>query len=388
MSEPSTRLSDQPQPPLSLLPFGVGAIIFVLLFTLGGRLGGELGSFMSASLTAVPFAILAILAYMGGERPNWAWLATGAWLVLMVGGTSVSALVLSFGALAHGPLNDPTHPPRLDTNGWLSLGLILLGILISAFIGVLLLLPAVRRMIARRLPIDAESFVHAIALVSIVSLGLICTMPLVVLGAPPLLAMVDQITKATVGRDQAGMLRDQLYGLIWTIPATIFAVGFGLRRNLREALGRLGLVRPSVRQVVIAVAIALLLAGDVQFLGVGISWLWQSLGWPVTDTAAFDQLLSFAINPIGAVVIGVVAGLGEELAVRGVLQPRLGLLLSNLFFVSLHALQYSWDALLVVFVVGVVCGIVRKYSNTTTAAIVHGTYNFTLIMLATAGIGQ
>jgi membrane protease YdiL (CAAX protease family) len=63
-------------------------------------------------------------------------------------------------------------------------------------------------------------------------------------------------------------------------------------------------------------------------------------------------------------------------------------LLSNLFFVSLHALQYSWDALLVVFVVGVVCGIVRNRSNTTTAAIVHGSYNFTLIMLAAAGIGK
>jgi membrane protease YdiL (CAAX protease family) len=209
-----------------------------------------------------------------------------------------------------------------------------------------------------------------------------------VLGAPPLLAMVDQIAEATLARDQAGMLRDQLYGLVWTVPATIFAVGFGLKRNLREALARLGLVRPSVRQVITAVAIALFLAGDVQLLGVGIAWLWKALGWPETDTAAFGQLLSFAINPLGAVVIGVVAGLGEELAVRGVLQPRLGLILSNLFFVSLHALQYSWDALLVVFAVGIVCGVVRNRSNTTTAAIVHGTYNFTLIMLAAAGIGQ
>ncbi|MCX7861282.1 MAG: hypothetical protein N2385_14415 [Chloroflexus sp.] len=40
-------------------------------------------------------------------------------------------------------------------------------------------------------------------------------------------------------------------------------------------------------------------------------------------------------------VIGVTAGLGEELGVRGVLQPRLGIWLSNLFFTSLHAFQYN-----------------------------------------------
>jgi membrane protease YdiL (CAAX protease family) len=55
--------------------------------------------------------------------------------------------------------------------------------------------------------------------------------------------------------------------------------------------------------------------------------------------------------------------------------------------VSLHAFQYGWDALLIVFVVGVVCGIVRQRSNTSTAAIVHGVYNFTLIMLASLGLG-
>lgn len=92
--------------------------------------------------------------------------------------------------------------------------------------------------------------------------------------------------------------------------------------------------------------------------------------------------MAFAISPIGALVIGVTAGLGEELGVRGVLQPRLGIWLSNLFFTSLHAFQYHWDALLVVFVIGMACGLVRKHTNTTTAAIVHGVYNFVMVMLA------
>lgn len=387
MSDQSSLLNEGSRRPASLLPFGAGAILFALLLAAGNLIGGEIGSFVGASLNAVPFAVLAILAYMGGDRPNWAWIATGLWLTLLVGAISLTTLSLSFAAVAPDLLNNPEAAAGLAREDWLQVALIVLGTLVSLLAGALLLIPPLRRALARRIPLDPGSFVHATALVAVVSIGLICTVPLVVLGAPPLLALVDQLTAATLGRDQAGMLRDQVYGLVWVIPTAILAVGFGIRRTLREALLRLGLVRPTLRQVGAAVAVALLLAGAVQLLGGAIQWLWAALGWPVTDTDAFDQLLAFAINPVGAVVIGVVAGLGEELAVRGVLQPRLGLILSNLFFMSLHALQYNWDALLIVFAVGVVCGIVRNRSNTSTAAIVHGVYNFTLIMLAAAGIG-
>jgi membrane protease YdiL (CAAX protease family) len=113
----------------------------------------------------------------------------------------------------------------------------------------------------------------------------------------------------------------------------------------------------------------------------GINWIWQTLGWQTTDTAAFDRLLSNLITPVGAVVIGVTAGLGEELQVRGLLQPRLGLLASNLVFTGLHAFQYGVDALLSVFIVGTILGVVRARSNTSTSAIVHGTYDFFLVMV-------
>jgi membrane protease YdiL (CAAX protease family) len=381
MSEPDTLISEPRPRPVNLLPFGIGAIVFTLLFSLGSTVGGELGSFMTASTNAMPFAVLAVLAYMGGRRPNWAWVATGLWLTLMIGLTSLTALGLSIATLSDGALLAPESPPQFVPGALLSISLLVLGILVSIGLGALLLIPAVRQALARVLPFDPASFVHATALITVVVIGLICAMPLLVLGAPPLLALVDVLV-SEAGDDGAGQLRATIYGLIWTIPATILAVGFGIQRDLREALTRLGLVRPSLRQVAAGVVVALLLVGAVQLLGLGLDWLWGLMGWPATDTEAFAELLAYAINPIGAVVIGVSAGLGEELAVRGVLQPRMGLLLSNLFFVSLHALQYSWDALLVVFVVGLVCGVVRNYSNTSTAAIVHGVYNFTLIMLA------
>jgi len=91
------------------------------------------------------------------------------------------------------------------------------------------------------------------------------------------------------------------------------------------------------------------------------------------------------LSPPGAIVIGVTAGLGEELAVRGVLQPRLGILLSNVFFTSLHALQYNWDGLLSVFLLGLVLGVIRQRTNTTTSAITHGTYDAILVLLSLGG---
>lgn len=385
MTDPTTLASEHTRRPPNLLPFGAGAALFILLFVAGSAVGGELGQLMAASINALPFAVLAVLAYMGAERPNWAWLATGLWLLLMIMGVSLAAIGLGAAALLGSPLNEASTQ-QLPPGDLLRVALMMLGVVASVIVGLLLALPPARRALARVIPIDPTSFVHAVALVAVVIIGLICSVPLIVLGSPPLLSLVDQLA-SDGALDSASQLRNQVYGLVWTIPAAILAVGFGITRDLRGALLRLGLVRPSPRQVGVAVGIALLLVGAVQLIGLGTDTIWRAMGWPVTDEEAFGELLAFAINPIGALVIGVTAGLGEELAVRGVLQPRLGLLLSNLFFMSLHALQYHWDALLIVFVVGVVCGVVRNRSNTSTAAIVHGTYNFTLIMLAVAGIG-
>jgi membrane protease YdiL (CAAX protease family) len=385
MAEQPLLVGEAPRRPVNLLPFGAGAALFFVLFAAGSAIGGELGQIMIASFNALPFAVLAILAYLGAGRPNWAWVATPLWLLLMIGGASLTTLSLTIGSLIDGPLTEAAVA-QLTQADWLRVALVVLGIIASVLVGALLLLPPVRRAAARVVPLEPGSFVHAVALTAVVTLGLICTVPLVVLGGPPLLAMVDELSSAT-GRSDAGQLLDMVYGLVWTIPATLLAVGYGISRDLRGSLQRLGLVRPTLRQAGAAVLVALLLVGLVQLIGLATTWLWGLLGWPVTDDAAFGELLSFAINPIGAVVIGVTAGLGEELAVRGVLQPRLGLLLSNLFFTSLHALQYNWDALLIVFVVGVACGLVRNRTNTTTAAIVHGVYNFTLVMLAASGLG-
>lgn len=386
MSEPIVLSTEQPPTPYRPRVWLAGVGIYIFLVSIGISIGGEFESFTAASFNMLPFAILAILAYFAGTSFNWAWIATGLWLMIVIAITAL--LTFGFGAVSiiGIPLGDidPANPPALTQSALLSILMLILGIFGAIGIGFLTLLLPVRRGLARFIPIEPASFVHTIALATIVSITLMLFVPLLITGEPPLLALVRSLGNEELNNppNPDAELRSQVYGLIWTIPAALLAVGFGIRRNLSATLSRLGLVMPTSEQFGNGIGLGFVLVIAMLFLLSPLQeWIWQSFGWPTTDDDAFLELISFAISPIGAVVIGVTAGLGEELAIRGVLQPRLGLVLSNLFFVSLHAFQYHWNGLLVVFAIGMICGLIRKYTNTTTAALVHGTYNFVLMMM-------
>lgn len=385
MSEPIVLSTEQPPTPYRPRVWLAGVGVYIFLVSIGISIGGEFESFTAASFNVLPFAILAILAYFAGTSFNWAWIATGLWLMILIAITAL--LAFGFGAvnIIGIPLGDidPANPPALTQSALLGILMLILGICGAIGIGFLTLLPPVRRRLARFIPIEPASFVHTIALAAIVSITLMLFVPLLLTGEPPLLALVRSLSGEGLNNTNPDAeLRSQVYGLIWTIPAAFLAVGFSIRRDLPTTLSRLGLVMPTARQFWIGIGLGIGLASAMIFLIDPLQeWIWQSLGWPMTDEEAFLELMSFAISPIGALIIGITAGLGEELAIRGVLQPRLGILLSNLFFVSLHAFQYHWDGLLVVFVIGMILGLIRKYTNTTTAALVHGTYNFVLVMM-------
>src|SRR5262249_1835558 len=187
--------------------------------------------------------------------------------------------------------------------------------------GLLAFRPAVRRAAARVLPIDPTSFVHATALATVAALTVIGVVPLATLGQPLMEVLLPQLTqRLSQGGQTAGetQLREMVYGLAWMVPAAVVAVGYPVRRSFGEALRRLGLVRPVAWQVALGVALIPAFYFATDGAEGGIERLWKALGWPTTNSKAFDELISFAISPLGAVVVGVTAGLGEEMAVRGV----------------------------------------------------------------------
>jgi uncharacterized protein len=304
--------------------------------------------------------------------------------LLLVGLAGVAVLLViaaPLTAIATTPNAQPDPNVVVGAVASPAVGWTLLWCVLALIVAAILPLPPVRRQVARVLPIDPASSVHATALSLVVGAMVICFGQLIATsGAPVMLEMVEAVPESAA-QGQDGLLTT-VYAFAWTVPCGLIAGGWPMVRSFGATLGRLGFVVPSWRQVAAAIAVALLMVGGAIVLDNGVSRAWDAFGWQTTDSAAFERLLGSLISPIGAVIIGVTAGIGEEMIVRGALQPRLGILLSNLFFVSLHAFQYSFDALLSVFIVGLVLGIVRARSNTTTAAIVHGVYNFVLVMLS------
>ena len=161
------------------------------------------------------------------------------------------------------------------------------------------------------------------------------------------------------------------------IPFVIFAlagVGLLIRRRGPGTWQRLGLRRPTWKQILAAIAIAVALLG-FDFL---VSWVWQGI-----DPAGYDLLEKVNENLFGglatvggAIALGLSAGISEELLFRGAIQPRLGLLLATLLFTIGH-LQYGLTlATLQVFVIGLVFGLMRKRTGSVVVCMIsHATYN-------------
>jgi membrane protease YdiL (CAAX protease family) len=234
------------------------------------------------------------------------------------------------------------------------------GIMVTAVIAAALVVKPVRERVARYLPIDPDNPVHALALVLTVLL----------LGMQALVIFFTNFASTT---QSALTLADLFTQEIPFLILALFGVGIFMRRDAAQAASRLGLVVPAWWQVLLAIAAA------PAFFGLGLAL--HGLGQVVTpDTtrqidATSHHLFDPLSGPVGVAAVALVPGICEEILFRGALQPRIGLVLTALLFASIHT-QYglSFDALSV-FVIAIGLGLIRKYTNTTTSAISHITYN-------------
>lgn len=340
-------------------------------------LGAE--AYLSMSLMMFSAGALAVLGFLG-ERVPWARLAA-------LGLLSVIALVLyaTFASQAEAlielrrELGDPIDAATATASGDALLGRIRAFAFAGMAVAAVFLLVPVRRLVAHVLPIDPRRLVHAIALSLAIAVIAIAFAPLVVMGEPVSTALAQPQSDAIAA---SGSLWVQVFELLLLIPVCMLAVGLGLKRSIADVLDRLGLSRPTPKQILQAVGLAFVLVLVVSAVSAGVNSIWNALAWPTTNQEGLDALMGHLISPAGVLIVGISAGLGEELLVRGVLQPRLGIVLSNVAFTAMHAGQYGWDLLIPIFVVGLGFGLVRKYGNTTQSAIVHGLYDAILISIA------
>jgi membrane protease YdiL (CAAX protease family) len=98
-----------------------------------------------------------------------------------------------------------------------------------------------------------------------------------------------------------------------------------------------------------------------------------------------DRLFGRSFGIGGALAAALSAGLGEELVWRGLIQPRYGLVPAAVGFTALHAFQYGPDGLAVVLVAGLLLGVLRHWSNTTVAVVVHTGYDLWQLLAVALG---
>ncbi|HVH64519.1 MAG TPA: CPBP family intramembrane glutamic endopeptidase [Candidatus Acidoferrum sp.] len=232
----------------------------------------------------------------------------------------------------------------------------LLPFAVAGALGLLYLMPAIQRAVARVLPLQPGSPVLYLT---------------VVLG---LLLVAQQV--GTQIQQQVPLTYGEL--LAQDVPFFILAfvgVGIFIRRTPKETVERLGLV-PPVRNYWWLIA----LAGIVVFLVVayGIEAVANVVApeqqKKVTDVS--NVLFSHFNNPAAIIFLGVLAGVVEETLFRGAMQPRLGIVITSILFAALHT-QYAVSfATLEVLVLGVGLGLLRKYSGSTvTGMVTHAGYD-------------
>lgn len=180
--------------------------------------------------------------------------------------------------------------------------------------------------------------------------------------------LLDAMRESPVPLADAGGLTAQLLG---EIAVALAGVGWLVRRRWPEALERLGLttLRPSHAGMVLAGVVGAIAinAGMEALQRNALPGLWR-------QDQEVTRLIAGQMGVWTALLLGLSAGFGEEIALRGALQPRLGIVLTSLFFACGHV-QYSWFGMLTIALLGVLLGLVRKRTNTSTAIAVHMLYD-------------
>ncbi len=263
-------------------------------------------------------------------------------------------------------------------DGFESLPLVAVGVWAPSLLGLILLLPPVRRVLARVLPIDAESPVHAVAL----SLSMLILVNLMVtLGVG-----LDTLTGVLAEGEDSGTSGGATVAMLWVqqvLMALTAALGVGwlTRRSWAAAARRLGVVRPSSLDWITGIGTGLLLVPVVILL----EYL-ASLAGIVADPDVeklTEQLLGPLFrSPFGILTLGVAAALGEEPLFRGAAQPRFGLALTAALFALVHSNYGITLSTAIVFLLGLALGLLRMRRNTTTAMLAHAVYNISLGLLA------
>lgn len=187
-------------------------------------------------------------------------------------------------------------------------------------------------------------------------------------------AAAEQLTRS--GASLVGGVASLWGNLAGMVLLALGGVGFLVRRDLRATMERLGLARLQPRH---AVAILAGVAAMV-VINAGAEWVqrhWFPGLW--ANDQRVNQMIAGSLTRSETLLLGLSAGFGEEIALRGALQPRLGVFRTSVLFALLHV-QYSWFGMAIIALLGLTLGWIRQRSSTSVAIAVHGLYDVAAVL--------
>lgn len=262
------------------------------------------------------------------------------------------------------------------------LSIVGLGLWIPSLIGLLLLVPIVRRAVAQLINIDPRSPVHAVAL-SVTMLIVIQLMFTLGIGLENLADMASTASEnAPADENGLGLIATLWVQQLGTAFLGLVGIGWALRRDWSTSLQRLGITRITAGELRLGIGLGLVMVPVVMLLEFTSRTL-LGIGTDPGVEALTEELLGPLMQtPLGIATIGLSAAIGEETIFRGAAQPRFGLILTAIIFAIVHSNYGLTISTAIVFLLGLVLGYIRLRHNTTTAMVIHAVYNSTLGLMA------
>jgi membrane protease YdiL (CAAX protease family) len=316
-------------------------------------------------LAYMPFLGVALTAQWSDRHDIMRWITFGLLLLLdaAIGLGAilaiVSALLVDANGSALAALPGGAEPDPLTFG---------MGLLATAIVAPICLLRPVRRLLARLIPIDAASGVHATALVlAVFMVGLTLSQ----------VALIGGLETIAAG----GQMR---FLDLWAplLPIGLFAlvgVGYIVRRNWAATRRRLGLDPLTWRQAGLAAALAV----GIVALYYGIDWIWRTVApenYALIEGVG-DVLFGGVTAPWQGIVLSLTAAVMEELLFRGAVQPRFGLLLTSLLFTVSHVQYGLTPAALEILIAALVLGWLRRRHSTSASMLLHFLYDVLALVI-------
>lgn len=166
---------------------------------------------------------------------------------------------------------------------------------------------------------------------------------------------------------------DVVINEIFYLAIAIFGYGYLTRKNLTATLNDLGVKKPTSSDILFGFTVGI----GLIFLIVVFTLIFQQFGFEEENIDWLKNLITVQ----NAFILGLSAGICEEILFRGALQQKFGIILTALLFAFLHIQYPALWMLFMIFVIGIILGYVRKITNTTTAIIVHSTYDVVQMLM-------